>query len=728
MQSNRLIKIFLLITCLGYSLHSFSQKNYTMQEAVLGLSTNLAVDNLSNMTFRPESDDYIFLSADKAKFLYAQTEKNSIKTFVSLEQLNEWAKKYNSKELKKLPGITWIDKSHIMYAVAHEDGKNVNYVIAVVNDKGEADETTAISLPINAQSVEVNPKALTIAYTIDNNLYYADKNNNFHTIAEDKNPHVIYGQSVHRNEFGISKGIFHSPNGTYTAFYRMDESMVADYPIINWLAPTATVENIKYPMAGGVSHHVTLGIYNYNSKSVVYVQTGLPAEQYLTCVTWDPDEKYVYIAVLNRAQNHMKFNKYDAKTGAFIQTLFEEQHGKYVEPQHPLYFIPYSNDFVWLSQRDGYMHAYLYRKDGSLKKQLTKGDWIVKDILGFDKFGEYMYFTSTMNSALGVTINRVKLKNGKVETFNDALGIGVRTAQVSHSGKYIIDNFRNPEYPRIISLVNTENKSSTTLLKGKNTLEEYNNSKVIPVSFTTENQTVLYGKLMLPHDFDSTKKYPVIVYLYNGPHLQLITETFPESGNLWYDYMTQRGFIVWTMDGRGSANRGLEFEQAIHQNLGSKESYDQMLGVQYLKNLPYVDTDRIGIYGWSYGGFMTTYMMTHFPETFKVGVAGGPVIDWNMYEIMYTERYMSAPQNNPKGFESNNLLSHADKLKGKLLMIHGADDDVVVWQHSMKFIDACVKKNIPIDYFAYPGHKHNVVGKDRVHLMQKIADYFIQNL
>ena len=228
----------------------------------------------------------------------------------------------------------------------------------------------------------------------------------------------------------------------------------------------------------------------------------------------------------------------------------------------------------------------------------------------------------------------------------------------------------------------------------------------------------------MPTDFDKTKKYPVIVYLYNGPHLQLVTNNFPASGNLWYEYMAQRGYIVFTMDGRGSSNRGTQFEQAVFRNLGETEMKDQLKGVEYLKSLPFVNAEKMGIHGWSFGGFMTTSFMLKYPEVFKAGVAGGPVIDWTLYEIMYTERYMDTPKENPEGYAKANLLDKVQNLKGKLLMIHGAQDDVVVWQHSVKFLKSAVDKGVQLDYFVYSGHPHNVSGKDRVHLMQKVTDYF----
>jgi len=705
----------------------WSQKDYTMTDAVLGLNTNLAVENINGLQFRPDNDAYIYLNNEKTIYYYVNAATGVEKPLLNLDQVKGISQKSNVN-ITKMPNIQWLNKDHLYWAARSGDNKSILYILCQIDKDLNVVPVQNNRLPVTAENIEWNEALKALVYTQDNNLFVSTKENVIHTIASDANKDIIYGQSVHRNEFGIHKGIFISPKGQLTAFYRMDQTMVADYPIIDWLQETAVNNHIKYPMAGGTSHHVTLGIYNHQTQEVQYIKTGEPADQYLTCVTWDPSEKYIYIAILNRAQNHMKLNQYDVKSGELVKTLFEETHPKYVEPQHSLYFLPNGQEFVWMSQRDGFMHAYLYDTKGQMKKQLTQGVWVVKEILGFDPKGQYMYFTSNKSHPQGTTISRVQIKSGKVEDYNTSLGAGVRTVLFANTGKYILDNFRNPSHPRQITLINTQAHQNKTLLVGTNTLESYNNAIVRNVTLKTENNIELYGKLILPHDFDSTKKYPVIVYLYNGPHLQLVTQSFPESGNLWYDYMTQRGFIVWTMDGRGSANRGLEFENAVHNQLGKKEAEDQMVGVNYLKSLPFVDGTRMGINGWSFGGFMTTYIMTHYPDVFKAGVAGGPVIDWNMYEIMYTERYMSSPQTNPQGYKDNNLLNHVKNLKGKLLMIHGADDDVVVWQHSMKFINACIKNNIPIDYFVYPGHKHNVVGKDRVHLMQKIADYFIQNL
>jgi dipeptidyl-peptidase-4 len=333
-----------------------------------------------------------------------------------------------------------------------------------------------------------------------------------------------------------------------------------------------------------------------------------------------------------------------------------------------------------------------------------------------------LFFTSSKKSPLEKQFSVVQLKNAQIKDLTNASG--THTVSTNHDGTYFYDAYSNDTLPRIAYIGNVLSGKSDTLLKAKNTLLDYNRPTVNTINLKASDGTLLYGKIILPTNFDSSKKYPVIVYLYNGPHIQIIKNSFPASGNLWYEYMAQKGYIVFTMDGRGSSNRGLQFEQAVYRKLGTVEMEDQLQGVAYLKNLSYVDTNRMGIHGWSFGGFMTTSFMLRNPGVFKVGVAGGPVLDWSMYEVMYGERYMDTPQENPEGYASSKLIDKVKQLKGKLLLIHGTSDDVVVMQHSINAIKKSVEEGVQIDYFVYPNHLHNVRGKDRIHLMQKITDYF----
>lgn len=695
---------------LGSSAFAQTQK-FTMAEAVNGLRTNLAVKNISQFSWSGDGKSYI--QAVKGGYLVTDLKTNKQDTLVSLTQLK---RNLADNSLKAVPQIKFISNSRGYFNSA---GK-MTWIEKSGNDWKMKNQ---IEMDQNASDLKVFADNQTVAFTVKNNLFI-NKNGKTIAVTNDTDENILNGASnVHRNEFGIDTGIFPAPNSESVAFYRMDQTMVADYPIIDWSVTPAVNHNIKYPMAGQTSHQVTLGVFNIKNQSTTFLKIEGEKDQYLTAVTWSPDSKYIFVGVLNRGQNHLTMNQYDAATGNFVKTLFEETSDKYVEPQHPLTFFPNSNtDFIWQSQRTGYNHLFHYSLEKGLIAQITKGDWLVTDILGFNEKKKEIYFASTKETPLEKHLYRINWTNFKMQRLDNADGI--HTGILSSDGNHLYDIYSNATTPRVASIINTNSLKSNTILTAENPLKNYQRPEIKDVVLKADDGTPLYGKIILPTNFDASKKYPVIVYLYNGPHLQLITNSFPASGNLWYEYMAQNGYIIFTMDGRGSANRGLKFEQAVFRNLGTTEMNDQMKGVDYLKSLPYVDSERMGIHGWSFGGFMTTSFMLRHPEVFKVGVAGGPVIDWSMYEIMYGERYMDTPQENPQGYAKANLLDKVQNLKGKLLMIHGAQDDVVVWQHSVKFIKSAVDNGVQVDYFVYPGHPHNVIGKDRVHLMQKVTDYF----
>ncbi len=709
----KLLKISLFLLGSTTTLIAQNQK-FTMAEAVNGLRTNLAVKNISQFSWSDDSKSYI--QAVKNAYLITDVKTNKQDTLVSLYQLN---KSFADNSLKVLPKINFINSNSAYYTA--------NNQVFWLNKSGNNwDLKSKNALNSEAENIKILNDNQTFAYTVKNNLFI-NKNGQEVAITKDANADIVNGQAVHRSEFGIDGGIFPAPNGNAIAFYRMDQSMVADYPIIDWSVTPAVNHNIKYPMAGKASHQVTLGVYNIKNQSTTFLKIDGDKEQYLTAITWSPDSKYIFVAVLNRGQNDMKLNQYDASTGVFVKTLFGETNDKYVEPQHALTFFPNSNtDFIWQSQRTGFNHLFHYNIDKGLVSQITKGDWLVSDILGFNDKKKEIFIAATKETPKEKHLYKVNYHNLKIDRLDNAEGM--HTGILSKDGTLLYDSYANANTPRSSNIINTTNLKSTNLLTSENPLKNYLRPEVKDLTLKADDGTPLYGKIILPTNFDPNKKYPTIVYLYNGPHLQLVTNSFPASGNLWYEYMAQNDYIIFTMDGRGSSNRGLKFEQAVFRNLGETEMNDQLKGVDYLKSLPYVDSQRMGIHGWSFGGFMTTSFMLKHPDVFKVGVAGGPVIDWNMYEIMYTERYMDTPQENPQGYAKANLLDKVQNLKGKLLMIHGAQDDVVLWQHSINFLKTSVDNGIQLDYFAYPGHQHNVLGKDRVHLMQKITDYFDEYL
>lgn len=706
----------------GWQIAGAQQRQFTMAEATNGLRMQLAPERLRQFEWIPGENAYTLLTTGNGttswvKFTPSSKNGQQTDTLLTTAALNQQL--FADKPLRGLPPLKWLTNQEAWFALG-----NKLYKGTIQNSRLQC--SPWCELPQDAENITVSKSGL-IAFTVKNNLFVRNTDGQIQPVTNDTDENIVNGKSVHREEFGIDKGIFISPKGDLVAFYRMDQRMVNDYPIIDWSVTPAKNKNIKYPMAGGTSHEVTLGVYQPSTQKTVFLKTEGPKDQYLTCVTWAPDQQSVYVALLNRDQNHLRLNQYNAGTGELIKTLFEEQDPKYVHPTHPLTFVPGKDDqFIWWSDRSGYNQLYLYNTQGKLLKAINEGPYVVNEILGFNTEKNEIFFTAAKDGAMEKHLYKSSYVRPAVKRLDNAAGW--HDAQLNSNGRYIFDVYSSETVPYAARIAATDGSSERTLLTAADPLKDFQRPQIRQVTLKADDGTPLYGKLMLPADFDSTKKYPVVVYLYNGPNVQLVKNSFPYSGNLWFEYMTQHGYIMFVMDGRGSDNRGKAFEQATFRQLGTVEMEDQLKGVAYLQSLPYVNKDKMGVHGWSFGGFMTTSLMLRHPGVFQVAVAGGPVMDWSMYEVMYTERYMDTPAANPEGYTASNLLTKTKNLQGKLLLIHGTNDDVVVWQHSINFLRACVDNEVQVDYFVYPGHLHNVLGKDRVHLMQKITDYFDQYL
>ena len=608
----------------------------------------------------------------------------------------------------------WTDDTHI---AMYKDGKWVNYDIATtdtvkyapkakyphVYNKGN-DLYVRMNEPENGKAPEDTPIA----------------------ISSDKN--ISYGGTVSRNEFGINGGIFMSPDYSKVAFYKKDESKVTGFPLLDITTRTGSLKEIKYPMAGMDSEIIELGIYDFKTGTTLYIKADeFTAERYLTNVTWSPDNTRIFIQVLDRSQKHMKLNMYDALTGEFIKTILTEDNEKYVEPLDPLYFIKgQDNTFIYrTANRDGYRSLYLCDTDGMLTRITTAE----ADVAYVKNDGEYIYYTSAEVSPIENHLFRIRIKNlkkgifGKPERLTEAPGW--HNIAMSPDCRHYTDTYSSLDVPGVTDLRTCDGKLVRNLLTSEDPTLGYSYSEIsLGTVKSADGKYENYYRLIKPMNFDPSKKYPVIVYVYGGPHSQMVKNTFMGQLRRWEMYMAQRGYLVYVQDNRGTQNRGIEFEQAIHGQCGQAEMADQMEGVKMLMELPYVDKDRIGVHGWSYGGFMTISLITNYPEIFKVAVAGGPVIDWKWYEVMYGERYMDNPERNPEGYAKTSLINKAKDLKGKLLICQGAIDPVVVWEHSLSFVRECIKNNVQVDYFPYPCAEHNVMGKDRVHLHDKITMYF----
>lgn len=619
-----------------------------------------------------------------------------------------------SRELS--PSNLWASWESGKEILMHKDGRWQTYDIAT----GEYSDFTGRKAP------------LLRAVTKDRSLYLVSSDGKEELIAKSESPQITYGEFVSRNEFGITDGIFWSPDSTKIAFYRKDESDVTTFPLLDITTRTGSLKEIKYPMAGMDSEKVQLGIYDLQSGTSVYAKAeDFGDDRYLTNITWSPDGNLIYVQVLDRSQKHLRLNAYCPRTGDLAGTVLTEDNDRYVEPMDPLYFIKGSNSiFIYrTANRDGFRNLYLCDAEGNIRR-LTAVEADVKYI-GND--GRFVYYTSAEVSPIENHLFRIEIKNLKKGVakarFSEPERLtyeeGWHNIALSPDSRHFIDSYTSLRTPGVVNLCSSNGKIVKNLHTAEDPTLGYAYTEIsLGTVKSADGLYDNYYRLIKPKDFDPSKKYPVIVYVYGGPHSQMVQNTFMGQLRRWEMYMAQRGYLVYVQDNRGTENRGLAFEQAIHGQCGQAEMADQMEGVKMLMELPYVDKDRIGVHGWSYGGFMTISLITNYPDIFKVGVAGGPVIDWKWYEVMYGERYMDHPDNNPDGYAKTSLINKAQDLKGKLLICQGAIDPVVVWEHSLSFIRECIKNNVQVDYFPYPCAEHNVMGKDRVHLHDKISMYF----
>ena len=690
------------------------KKEFTLEDLNFG-GTNYRNMIPGNRWLTWWGDQLVHLDVEECYLVDKKTNKETV--LFTVADVNEWLGCEPNKELRALYNASFPsgDQPLVLlnfggerHLIDFEQKKEVWH-------QSSADEYQASNFNVTSRHT---------AYVNGNQLYIRPAEGKEIQLTTDGSREIVYGRSVHRDEFGIHSGLFWSPDGMRLAFYRMDQSMVTDYPQVNLFTHIAAHEPDKYPMAGQTSHEVTVGVYDVATGKTIYLNAGDPKDRYFTNIAWSPDAMVIYILELNRDQNDCRLVSYDAITGERIAELYRETDEKYVEPQHPIVFLPWDDSkFILQSQRDGYNHLYLFDSKGRELRQLTRGEWIVMDIVGFNTKNKSIIISSNECSPIQCNTWEVNIASGKRTLLDN--GEGWHTPNLSGSGRYIADNYQTPTVPRSIEIADVKTHKQTLYYSSPNPWEGY---KVPQFSCGTvkaaDGTTDLYWRMVKPADFDETKQYPTIVYVYGGPHAHLVDAHWNYSSRSWETYMAQKGYIVFILDNRGSENRGKAFEQATFRRLGQEEMRDQMCGVEYLKSLPYVDANHIGVHGWSFGGFMTISLMTNYPDVFKVGVSGGPVIDWKWYEVMYGERYMDTPEANPEGYAETSLLPKAKDLKGKLQIITGYNDPTVVPQHCLMFIEECIKAGTQPDFFAYPGEGHNMMGHKSVHLHERITQYF----
>ena len=704
----------LLVLLASSTTMTAQDKFFTLEDLNFG-GTNYGNMQPKNMWLTWWGDQLIQTDVEEC---YAINTKNGEKTkLFTLEDINQWAESDDVKFVRHLMNASFPYPDKPIVQV----GNRKAVILVDFKQKKIIWQDSIAGQTAN----DWNVVSKATAYVDNHQLYVVDANEQKHQLSTDGSREIVYGQSVHRNEFGIEKGTFWSPDGQRLAFYRMDQSMVTDYPQVDIFPRSATYEPDKYPMAGMTSHKVTVGVYDLQTDKTIYLKAGDPTDRYFTNIAWSPDSKTIFMFELNRGQNDCRLVSYDATTGEKITELYRETSDKYVEPLHPIRFLPWDDTkFIMQSQKDGYNHLYLFDANGKELKQLTKGNWVVIDVLGFNKKQKTIVFKANKEHPLHHRLYSVNLKGDikQLETVD-----GVHNAVLSPSGNFLIDRFSTPTRPRVIDVVDLTSKTPRhmNLLEAEDPWSGYQQPIFECGSIkAADGVTDLYYRMVKPYNFNPEKKYPTVVYVYGGPHANNVQASWHWASRSWETYMAQKGYIVFILDNRGSQHRGRDFEQATFHQLGQIEMQDQMKGVDYLRTLPYVDMNRLGVHGWSFGGFMTISLMTNYPDVFKVGVAGGPVIDWKWYEVMYGERYMGTPENNPEGYAKSSLIDKAKNLKGKLQIITGYNDNTVVPQHCLSFLDACIKAGTQPDFFAYPGEEHNMRGHASVHLHERITQYF----
>ena len=593
---------------------------------------------------------------------------------------------------------------------------------------------------VPVEDATFSPTGERVAFVEQNNLFVLDLRTGLREkLTDDGNENVMNGKLdwVYEEELAnraTGRAYEWSPDGKKIAYLRLDDAPVPRYPLTHYLSNHVELSEERFPQSGDPNPIPSLHVVSVEgSEHQSWTSSVAKSVEYFgPWFSWTPDSKAVAFLTLDRAQDELNVHLWDAAAGS-DRLLLTEKDAYWINSLEPPHFLADNQRFLWLSERDGWMHLYLYGLDGKLQKQLTHGNWMIDrpffqdlPIIGLDEKGGWAYFAATNPDPRERQLYRVRLDGSGLERLSQQPG--VHELNLSPDGQFLLDHFSSLHDPPETRLLKADGSLLTTLSKQTPHLDDYALGRTELVEVKAADGATLYARLVKPPDFDPARKYPVIIDVYGGPHVQLIQNRWGLT-SLSDHLFAEQGFILWSLDNRGSWGRGHAWESRVFKKLGRYELEDQLAGVAYLKSLPYVDPMRIGITGWSYGGYMTLYALTHAPEVFKCGAAGGPVTDWKFYDSIYAERYMRTPQENPDGYKTSSPLEAADKLKAKVLLIHGTDDDNVHMQNTLNFVEALVKARTLFDLYLQPGEKHGFASEAaRLYLAQRLLEFFKQNL
>ena len=591
-------------------------------------------------------------------------------------------------------------------------------------------ERTLVSSNTTPADPKISPDGNFVSFVRDHNLWLV-------SLADGKERAVTQGGTeeirkgeldwVYPEELEIRTAYWWAPDSSAIAYLEMDERKVSQYPLVDFTSPSGKAEMERYPVAGGANPSVRLLVALLSGGEPRAMDIGTETDIYIPRVNWLTDSKYLAIQRLNRAQTRLDLLTADAATGK-TRTALSENDPNWINVSDDLHFLKDGKRFLWSSERTGYRHLYLYDVGGRQLAQLTKGDWEVTRLDGVDEVNGLVYFTATEKSPLERQLYRVALDGSGLARLTKEEG--THAAVLAPNASAFIDTFSSAAAPPREDLYRADGSRIATINENKvSELADYHLSPVEFISVKTRDGVQLNASIIKPPDFLPQKKYPVLVYTYGGPHAQVVRKVWGGANFLWHELMAQKGYIIFSMDNRGSAGRGHAFETPLHFRLGAQELSDQRDGVQYLKSLPYVDANRIGIWGWSYGGHMTLHAMFEAGDDFKAGFASGPVTDWRYYDSIYTERYLGLPQKNEKGYEDSSPVKYAVQLKGKLMIAHGTGDDNVHYANTLSVINELIEAGKYVEVLAFPGRGHGVSDPSaRRVLMQRVMQFFLDNL
>jgi dipeptidyl-peptidase-4 len=578
--------------------------------------------------------------------------------------------------------------------------------------------------------IKLSPDGRKVGYVRDNNLYVMNLESEIETrLTADGSETILNGvfDWVYEEEFSIIDAWQWSPDSRRVAFWRLDQSNVPTFPLVSYPHDDGypIIQQMRYPKAGEQNSLVAIGIADIETGQTTWVDLGANTDMYVPRIQWTGDPQVLAVQRLNRAQDTLEVLLASAKDGSTRRVLLESDTA-WIDVRDDLKFLERSSQFVWTSNRDGFSHIYLYSNDGSVVRQVTRGDWEVTNIVHVNERRKTIYFLATEAGPVERHLYSVRFDGtGLRRLCRDA---GWHSINFSPEGLVYIDSYSTAASPTVISLRSNDGTRVAPLVENKR--EMFRDYSLGPLSFfevPTGDGERLNAFMIRPAEFDSTKRYPVLMYVYGGPGSQTVTNSWGGSRYLWHQSLVSKGYIVVSVDNRGTGGRGKAFMQVTNRRLGIRETADYIATARYLSSLSFLDSTRIGIWGWSGGGYYTCMAMTLGAEYFKTGIAVAAVTDFRYYDTIWAERYMGTPVNNPDGYRESSAVTHAGKLKGNLLLIHGLSDDNVHWQNAVVFVDEVIKQGKQVDTMFYPGRAHGISGAS-LHLYTLMTKYILERL